>query len=568
MDREKSHELMIGGILCLLLIVPCVAQLCGKRQHVTSLIMRGMDAKEGDWPWHAVLFHKKDVSLEYKCGGTILAESTVLTAAHCLVTPAGVINRELLLVKVGQNHLLKANNRAQEYDALKLILHPNYTIHGVRNDIALIKLANEITYNDFIQPICLWNRREDQNSIVNTTGTVIGFGYSDGYKTSLQEVRIPVVSTIECIEDNPAYGAKLTSGMFCAGNRTGVGPCNGDSGGGMFFNQSDVWYIRGLVSFTKPLESDMCDPNEYTVFTDVAKYKDWIEQHLPRSSEPANTVAKKRVTIIGQPSGSNPIQTCGKRKAVRILITHGDEADDGIWPWHAALFHNKGRQFTYACGGSILDKNTILTVASCLMTPPGLKTWERLMVQVGRTRLGQASNRMQEHNVFQWTVHPNFSLSSVDYDIGLIKLATDITYTDYIQPICLWKQEENYHSIENKTGIVIGYGLGGTEQTLDQLRAARIRVVSATECIETNRKYGELLSSRMFCAGYRNGTGACKGDSGGGLFFGKRQIWYIRGIVSFTHAREDSGICDPNEYTVFTDVAKYSNWIRQHLWQK
>uniref|UniRef100_A0A182MLH4 Peptidase S1 domain-containing protein n=1 Tax=Anopheles culicifacies TaxID=139723 RepID=A0A182MLH4_9DIPT len=69
--------------------------------------------------------------------------------------------------------------------------------------------------------------------------------------------------------------------MFCAGKRDGVGACNGDSGGGMFFNYDGTWYIRGLVSFTKPREdAHICDTKEYTVFTDVAKYLKWIEQHM------------------------------------------------------------------------------------------------------------------------------------------------------------------------------------------------------------------------------------------------------------------------------------------------
>uniref|UniRef100_A0A182LSL4 Peptidase S1 domain-containing protein n=1 Tax=Anopheles culicifacies TaxID=139723 RepID=A0A182LSL4_9DIPT len=69
--------------------------------------------------------------------------------------------------------------------------------------------------------------------------------------------------------------------MFCAGKRDGVGACNGDSGGGMFFNYDGTWYIRGLVSFTKPREdAHICDTKEYTAFTDVAKYLKWIEQHM------------------------------------------------------------------------------------------------------------------------------------------------------------------------------------------------------------------------------------------------------------------------------------------------
>uniref|UniRef100_A0A182PZZ4 Peptidase S1 domain-containing protein n=1 Tax=Anopheles farauti TaxID=69004 RepID=A0A182PZZ4_9DIPT len=265
-------------------------------------------------------------------------------------------------------------------------------------------------------------------------------------------------------------------------------------------------------------------------------------------------------------AASSLAQTCGKRKAVAHLITHGAESKEGFWPWHVALWHNSGRQFSYACGGSILDQNMILTAAHCLVTSKGKIARERLLVQVGRSRLGLAGNRAQEHEAFELIVHPRYSTNSIDYDIALIRLATDITYTDYIQPVCLWKEDDDQQTIVNKLGTVIGFGFDETDQISETLREARIPVVSTNECLEKNSGgFASRLTTRMFCAGYRNGTGACNGDSGGGLFFNEGDTWYIRGIVSFTKPREDSNICDPKEYTVFMDVAKYLVWIAQYM---
>ncbi|KFB42962.1 AGAP008193-PA-like protein [Anopheles sinensis] len=70
--------------------------------------------------------------------------------------------------------------------------------------------------------------------------------------------------------------------MYCAGGKDNVSACNGDSGGGMFFNISDTWYLRGIVSFspTRPnVKESLCDSSKPTVFTDVTKYRKWISRY-------------------------------------------------------------------------------------------------------------------------------------------------------------------------------------------------------------------------------------------------------------------------------------------------
>lgn len=78
----------------------------------------------------------------------------------------------------------------------------------------------------------------------------------------------------------------------------GAAPCNGDSGGGFVVYVEDykpsrslffapkapgAWYVKGIVSVTLKSERDdavVCDPNGYTVFTDVAIYRDWILSYM------------------------------------------------------------------------------------------------------------------------------------------------------------------------------------------------------------------------------------------------------------------------------------------------
>lgn len=60
------------------------------------------------------------------------------------------------------------------------------------------------------------------------------------------------------------------------------------------------------------------------------------------------------------------------------------------------------------------------------------------------------------------------------------------------------------------------------------------------------------------------GTSVCNGDSGGGMYFEQDGLYKIRGIVSLTVSRSDANICNPQQYVIFTDAAKYLDWISEN----
>lgn len=87
-------------------------------------------------------------------------------------------------------------------------------------------------------------------------------------------------------------------------------------------------------------------------------------------------------------------------------------------------------------------------------------------------------------------------------------------------------------------------------------------VATIFECLESDRNFfGRLLNSRSFCAGFKNGTGVCNGDSGGGMFFKIKRQWYLKGVVSFSNIESARKICNLKQYVGFTDAAKYLDWF-------
>uniref|UniRef100_A0A8W7PH84 Peptidase S1 domain-containing protein n=1 Tax=Anopheles coluzzii TaxID=1518534 RepID=A0A8W7PH84_ANOCL len=124
----------------------------------------------------------------------------------------------------------------------------------------------------------------NQELIVGRNGTIVGFGVNeqDVVSDQLKQALIGVVDPLSCIaDDRGVFGTHLTSDMFCGKGQKGVSACNGDSGGGMFFEIGGRWFVRGLVSFTPArLSTALCDPLKNTAYTDVAKYLEWIKPYI------------------------------------------------------------------------------------------------------------------------------------------------------------------------------------------------------------------------------------------------------------------------------------------------
>lgn len=90
-------------------------------------------------------------------------------------------------------------------------------------------------------------------------------------------------------------------------------------------------------------------------------------------------------------------------------------------------------------------------------------------------------------------------------------------------------------------------------------------IVSQEECIRSNSKFLPITSTSTFCAGDRSGKAPCTGDSGGGFVMKRSDNrFYLRGVVS-TALKDGPLLCDVNNYVVFADVSKFSEWINQTM---
>ncbi|KAL3201305.1 hypothetical protein MRX96_042975 [Rhipicephalus microplus] len=134
----------------------------------------GQVAYDGEFPWLVSIQFVPSIG-ENKCGGTILNERWILTAAHCFYG----YQKSNFVVRVAEYNLRTKEPRtpAMTYTIDQLIMHPDYRkVKKYDNDIALVRLSRKISYNEYAQPACLPSLTLSDTNGINVT--VVGWGAS------------------------------------------------------------------------------------------------------------------------------------------------------------------------------------------------------------------------------------------------------------------------------------------------------------------------------------------------------------------------------------------------------
>ncbi|KAK7057018.1 CLIP domain-containing serine protease, partial [Halocaridina rubra] len=242
---------------------------CGVSAKTSTRIVGGTPTTPGEHPW-IVSILRSGINPNQYCGGALLSERHVLTAAHCIAS----FDRSSIWVRLGEYDFNRRDDSPHvERRIAAFNLHPNFNSRTFENDIAVLILESPVQYNDFIRPICLPPPGE---SFAGRPGTVIGWGalaYQGPVSPVLQKVSVPVWTNQDC---DDAYDQSIKSSMVCAGNpRGGQDSCQDDSGGPLMTINGGKWNIIGIVSFG----TRCAEPGTPGVYTRVSSFLDWIRNN-------------------------------------------------------------------------------------------------------------------------------------------------------------------------------------------------------------------------------------------------------------------------------------------------
>jgi len=260
--KSRLSTIVSFALLTLsLLYVPAAGQeevkLMGRR------IVGGEPTDIKDHPWQVAL-NIKIGNDTYLCGGSLIQDRWVLTAAHCFSPSTTARN---VRMKTGVTDYVVSGDWTE---IERIIIHEEYRPKTHENDIALVRFRARP------QGKIIALAKSEEALQPGTPLEVTGWGAtSEGGKTSrtLRKATVPYAANEAC-NAPAAYNGAVRNGMICAGHREGgTDSCQGDSGGPLVLQSAEGPVLIGVVSWGEGCARQL----RWGVYTRVSSYWAWIE---------------------------------------------------------------------------------------------------------------------------------------------------------------------------------------------------------------------------------------------------------------------------------------------------
>lgn len=249
------------------------------------MLVGGRNATRGQFPYLASL---QTIRFEHFCGGSIIANRWILTAAHCIFQRTAGTYR----ISVGSNQ----HNAGTTHGILSVFPHINFNINTNQNDIATIRTQNPIIFNEFVSPIPVattllpftsrvtiagWGQNRVRLNSEKKQSLYFNFKYISYFQAApgtpisidLQYINATTITPQVCLQRYVQHNflPNVFASNFCTDEQTNVaGICRGIGGSPVVLENVLVgiasvhWGCAGIVP---------------DVHTNVQSFNQWIQQN-------------------------------------------------------------------------------------------------------------------------------------------------------------------------------------------------------------------------------------------------------------------------------------------------
>ncbi|XP_043644236.1 serine protease 48 [Drosophila teissieri] len=495
---------------------------CGNVVKVVAKIVGGKDAGEDKNPWMAII---KSHNV-FVCGGTLINDRFVMTAAHCICNNTDCsVQRTQLTATLGMYHSQSENQSESKHahvsNVVRAHLHTSFVMESHVHDICLLQLARSVVYKENIKPICiLLNEQNKPQADAIQNYTAVGWGETGSMNASgsdaLQVIQIYKLNREECIN----YFWDIHDTQICGGRTDEKDTCNGDSGGPLYAEwlYGSIWRATqfGIVS------AGNSECRGFGMYTDVMSHIDFIER-IALDSDIEVVLPKLDLLDDG----------CLGQHTLRSWEGNVSEATRSF-EWLAEVY----MQSFLVSYGVLISKTFVVTTAQ--MLPEDVA----FTVQLGQ-------GVVDTFDVTSVHKHPEF-VSLAQNDIALLKLDRAVQYTESIRPICLpspsnkaqQKKFQGWAADPAQKLITVGRGIRTN---------VAVRRTNSSECYQEDH---QEIGERQLCV-ERPAPQILRVGSGSPLvspLFEKKGAFSLVGLASFGRSEDFS----PD---VYTNVLGHLKWI-------
>uniref|UniRef100_A0A3B4F324 Peptidase S1 domain-containing protein n=1 Tax=Pundamilia nyererei TaxID=303518 RepID=A0A3B4F324_9CICH len=206
----------------------------------------------------------------------------------------------------------------------------------------------------------------------------------------------------------------------------------------------------------------------------------------------------------------------------------------GAWPWIVSL-QWRGR---HACGASVIGSDWLLTAAHCNVD---LQSWSAVLGLHAQN--DQTSEAVQTRQVDRIIFNEQYNRRTKQADIAMMHLQQPINFTQWVQPVCLPPEGQNFTA--GRKCFIAGWG-----RNTDAWFCQRF--------LPVKREFFLPIVAKVLLIGGHMIVGFFSGDSGGPLMCLDDGSWTLIGVTSF-----GAGCGLPQKPGVYARVSAFASWVAQ-----